>query len=120
MGEEPAESNEQAGGSSSSSSSKHINFFEDIEEEIRKHNEEHQKTLRYQRKNNELASGRKVSDDKTLSEFDQIKNNVPWYLKERTPREVQEEHTPSRDTTIEQPARPMLKDVGKPDKQKKL
>lgn len=57
---------------------KHVNLFEEAEQEDAKHRAEHEKRLSYQRRNNELAG---VSKSLPLSEFDKILADTPWYMR---------------------------------------
>lgn len=56
----------------------HINLFESAELEVKRHCEEHAKLLRYQGTNNNLAER---SRKRPLSEFDEMTQELPWYMK---------------------------------------
>lgn len=56
----------------------HINLFESAELEVKRHCEEHAKLLRYQGTNNNLAE---KSKKRSLSEFDEMTQELPWYMK---------------------------------------
>eukprot|EP00929_Paragymnodinium_shiwhaense_P092888 TRINITY_DN5291_c0_g1_i3.p1 TRINITY_DN5291_c0_g1~~TRINITY_DN5291_c0_g1_i3.p1 ORF type:complete len:252 (+),score=53.48 TRINITY_DN5291_c0_g1_i3:96-851(+) len=70
----------------------YINLFEEAEATNKQHGAEHAKQLRYTDTNRELlGESHRGGEKRTFSEFDEISNNVPWYMKSR-----QEGMTPRR------------------------
>jgi len=72
----------------------HINLFEDAEKEAAQHSAEHEKRIRHQKTNNQLSGASKSA---SLSEFDCVSSNKPWYLQPPS-KKLREPLDPSVDT----------------------
>lgn len=76
----------------------HINFFEEEEAELMRVEKEHEKRMRYQRRNNELAG---VRGGQPVSEFDMCSKDVPWYARARAadPEDAEQDETTTQATS---------------------